>query len=182
MPDGSRPAETAKTALLISTEGASELATESSSEYGTPTDTSADSRSSSQNTVAPEPLAEGLAVELALGLALGLALDDGVALGVADGVPTPEGLDVFVIVFESSVIAPFVLMTWPRTLAFAPSVMAAGVIMTPAIDEDAPTVTAPSTIQKTFAGWAPFTRVTTSFAPNVSAPWMRSTNTELAFA
>ena len=42
--------------------------------------------------------------------------------------------------------------------------------MTPAIDVWAPIVTAPSTIQKTFAGWAPFTKFTTSFAPSVSAP------------
>jgi hypothetical protein len=59
--------------------------------------------------------------------------------------------------------------------------MAADVMTTPAIDEDAPTVTAPSTIQKTFEGWAPFRRLTTSFAPKVSAPWMRNTNTALAF-
>ena len=36
-PDGSLPADTLKTALLISTAGARELATESSSEYGAPT-------------------------------------------------------------------------------------------------------------------------------------------------
>jgi hypothetical protein len=41
----------------------------------------------------------------------GVTLDDGVALDDGVGVPTPAGLDVFVIVFESSVIAPFVLMT-----------------------------------------------------------------------
>jgi len=107
IPDGNLPADTLKTALLISTVGARELDTESLSEYGTPTFRSPDSRSSSQTTTAPEPLADGLAVELTLGL----ALEEGVALEVAVGVDVPEGLYVFVMVFESSVIAPLVLTT-----------------------------------------------------------------------